>query len=89
MHNLASGYRLSVLPRRERVPQTFLTTDTERVATAHRQDRLLVAFDARGILLIEATPISRWFRMLRASSSAAGVRFLASIKEGRGLKPSI
>lgn len=26
--------------------------------------------------------------MLHRSSSAAGVRFLASIKEGRGLKPS-
>ncbi|WP_241992256.1 helix-turn-helix domain-containing protein [Cryobacterium lyxosi] len=38
--------------------------------------------------MIEATPIFRWFAMFHRSSSAAGVRFLASIKEGRGLKPS-
>lgn len=46
------------------------------------------AVGPRGILFVEATPILRWFEMLRGSSSAAGVRFLSSIKEGRGLKPS-
>src|ERR1019366_8654491 len=33
-------------------------------------------------------PLSGWFDMHLSSSSAAGVRFLRSIKEGHGLKPS-
>jgi hypothetical protein len=37
-------------------------------------------------LLIEATPFLRWFSMVLASTSAAGVRFLSSVREGRGLK---
>jgi hypothetical protein len=40
------------------------------------------------IRLIEATPSLGWFVLFRSSSSPAGVRFLASVTEGRGLNPS-
>jgi len=40
------------------------------------------------VLSVEATPFTRWFDMHLSSSSAAGVRFLTSVREGRGLNRS-
>lgn len=50
---------------------------------------LSVPFTPREILSIDATPISRWFDMHPRSSSPAGVRFLASIKQGNSLSSSV
>ena len=57
-------------------------------SVSHGLGSNLVALEARGILLIEATPSIQVVLVFRHSSSAAGVRFLASIEEGRGLKPA-